>query len=164
MDGIETAEIIHNLRPDIRIIIATAALASEEFSRSNLNSIHGYIAKPFSEEELLCEIEKVIDFKVLDDNSTRDNDIPEVNLENIRRLANNDETFFREMIEVFIRSTSEGIKQIEIALDNNDDEGVASFAHRIAASCKHMQASRIYEQLKQLENNKELSHDERCRV
>ena len=55
------------------------------------------------------------------------------------------------MILLFISSTASARDEIQNAMNDNDLKSVFEIAHKIAASCKQIQANRLYALVKQLE-------------
>lgn len=73
-------------------------------------------------------------------------------LDELRQLSNGDEKFVQEMISIFIRTTAEGMDEIEKALSNNNYNIIAEHTHKLNPPCRHMGANELYSALKSIED------------
>lgn len=162
MNGIEAAQLIRKMR-DSRSetpIIALTAVTTEEKRQRCINAgINDFLTKPFKEEELFKKIVLLTGHIATYTNNNIDKkNIPDMktnkafNLEELRQVSNGDKKFIEDMIAIFIRTTSEGIDEMELALKKNDMKTVADFAHKIAPPCRHMGAKELLTCLTTIEN------------
>ena len=56
------------------------------------------------------------------------------------------------MIQLFLKSTNNGLTAIYKATTSQDYETIAEVCHKMAAPCKHFQADDLYNTIKQLED------------
>jgi signal transduction histidine kinase/DNA-binding response OmpR family regulator len=162
IDGIQATEIIRrSVREEIRkipIIALTATIAKDEIDRCKQSGIESIILKPFSEESLLAHILKALkiesDFsdsyvavnqEIIADSGNK------IKFDNLYRLANNDEKFVVEMLEMFVKTSKDGLNQIDCAIIENDLLQVAENAHKIKSPCKHLGATETADLLKEIE-------------
>jgi HPt (histidine-containing phosphotransfer) domain-containing protein len=82
---------------------------------------------------------------------------PGYNLKDIYNVSN-DKGFVKDMIQLFIKSTSEGLAAIRRGIKNDSWEYVAHQAHKISAPCKHIKADRLYLLLKNIEEKVKTEH------
>lgn len=150
LNGIEASKIITREKPQ-QIIIALATINSEAERTICKNAgINYFLSKPYAESELLESI------KAAFVNEKTDNaDVSTFDLKELERLTNGDQTFMKEMIEVFIRTSQTGIGNIKQALADEKWQKISEEAHKIASPCKHIKADILYSKLKKLENNTE---------
>jgi len=166
MNGIEAAEQIRKLsdpfKAEIPIIALTAVTSEEKRLRCKQAGINDFLSKPFKEDELF---KKIVSLTNKEKNELHQNNIhvrnaPVVenginkpyNLDELKRLSNGDGKFIAEMIGVFIRTTEEGMNEIEVALAEEDYKLIADRVHKIAPPCRHMGATLLLNIFKKIEN------------
>ncbi|WP_372931946.1 Hpt domain-containing protein, partial [Mariniphaga sediminis] len=71
--------------------------------------------------------------------------------DDLERIANGDPAFLREMILLFIKTSENGLSNIQDAVAQKNWEAVSEAAHKMAAPSKHLHAFGLYEKLKRLE-------------
>lgn len=152
--GMEAAKEILDNKPEITVIAVTATNEQYDKEACKAAGMKGFLLKPFSEKELIKEILNAFSPKFKNKNKQ-----PKVNLTEARRFANNDETFLKEMTELFIKTTEAGLKEIQQAKNNKENEKIAEASHKMAPPCKHFKADDLYRMLKQLENTAQNNHD-----
>ena len=180
MNGPEAAKIIKSKFPQVRIIAVTATNDPgyrEECLQAGMSQM---LIKPFSGKELLDSMKQVIAAeqanspgKALPQEKADSQDSqeqagspeqtasqlqaettalqPPASIKELEYLTNGDPHFLREMIMLFISTTNKAIQEIQNAINNNELKGVFENAHKIAASCKQIQAQKLYALVKQLE-------------
>ncbi len=74
------------------------------------------------------------------------------NLAELYKMSNDNNDFVKEMIRLFIKTTSEGLVAIKRGVKNNSWEYVAYQTHKISAPCKHVEAEKLYLLLKKAED------------
>lgn len=75
------------------------------------------------------------------------------NLSELIQLSNGNNDFLANMVEIFIRSSSEIISKIKNAILNSDWKNVSELAHKAVPSFHFMGLSNLAEKLKFIENN-----------
>lgn len=147
MNGPEAARIIKDKSPDTRIIAVTATHDINDQIECKKAGMSQFLIKPFSEKELMdCLIQDMpseITQKTLSKTP--------VSIKELEYLSNGDKSFMKEMIGLFISTTSSAMEEIDRAIRNDDFENVFENAHKIAASCKQISAERLYSLVKKLE-------------
>lgn len=159
LDGLSATKKIRRL-PDskkkITPVIALTAAVTEEDKKSYIKAgMNGFLAKPFRENELLREINNVLDptnivLTITEKELSRDK---LVDFTDLKILSDGDHKFYNEMLHTFLDSTQSGIKDMEIAIQEEDWDMMAEYAHRICAPCKHLSADTLYKSLKEIELN-----------
>lgn len=155
MNGVEASKVILQEQPDRKIVALTAASSEAEIIAGKESGILAFLAKPFTEKALLdvfCQLagtpERPSTGEMPEASQVA---LPELNLEELRRMASGSDSFFREMLEIFIHSTSKGIQTIRESMVLENWEEVANAAHKMAAPVKHLQAQALYARIKELE-------------
>ncbi len=164
LDGLEASKRIRKLSEEVKknvpIIALTAAVSEEDKQEYKKAGMNGFLAKPFKENDLLREINKVLN--ISDSNSiktiTESKTILEVmeksiDFTDLKNLSDGDILFYKDMLQTFIDSTSSGIEEMEVAVEEEDWDMLAEYAHRICAPCKHLSANLLYKYLKEIELN-----------
>ncbi len=59
--------------------------------------------------------------------------------------------FFREMVGLFLKNTSEGLDLLSGYIGEEQWEEAADMAHKISSPCRHLKAERLYGLLKEIE-------------
>jgi len=148
LNGIDASRQIMKEKPDTKIIAVAAISGESELKICKEAGMQNFLSKPFAEKDLLDAIVSVLDIDVEKNNSSE-----EYGLEELERLSNGDEGFMKEMIQIFIRSSQTGIKNIKFAFKERNWNEVSEAAHKMAAPCKHLMANDLYNNLKVLEKN-----------
>ena len=155
--GIDATKTILKEKPSNKIIAISASTKPEDIAACTQVGMIGYLTKPFSETELFdliidkLNIERTRDPKKLK-RKKASKEAP-IYFDSLMHLANNDQAFFREMLEIFIRSAKNGIDEIEKNYRSNNLDLVAETAHKLASPAKHIQAMELFTHLKALEEN-----------
>jgi HPt (histidine-containing phosphotransfer) domain-containing protein len=85
-------------------------------------------------------------------------------MDELERISGGDAAFFDEMLRIFIRSSEEALTKIQMNLQTADWNSMSETAHKLAAPAKHMQATVLYNYLKELENNMGNGNPEEIKV
>jgi signal transduction histidine kinase/CheY-like chemotaxis protein len=155
MDGPEAARIIKGKFPDTHIIAVTATNDPNDQQECKKAGMDQILTKPFSEKELF----DILLQSIASEPGDKLNIPPPVNIGELDYLTNGDKLFLHEMIRLFISSTASALNEIQNAIRNEDLKSVFENAHKIAASCKQIQANRLYAFIKQLEEKSRKGDD-----
>ena len=77
------------------------------------------------------------------------------NLDLLKEQCGDDKNFFNEMLDIFIKSSLEGITSMEEALAREDMKMLGHYAHKIISPCRHIEADNIIPLLKEMEDKAE---------
>lgn len=165
MNGIEAAQRIRNLKDSLKsetpIIALTAVTTEEKRQKCKEAGINDFLPKPFKEEDLFNKIVSLtggsegIQMKTNHKNNHYEMKSEKnrlFSLDELNELSNGDQTFVKEMINVFVRTTSEGMHGIEEAFAKKDYNAIADHAHKISPPCRHMGAEELFTILKTIED------------
>jgi response regulator RpfG family c-di-GMP phosphodiesterase len=174
MNGIEAAIAIRSSDSSkslVPILALSAAVTEEDKNKYKSAGMNGFIAKPFSEDELIREISKTIAKIKLKDEVKQSKEMKQettiestvkLDFAELRKISNQDVKFYKEMLETFISGTEEGMKQIDENLKTENWDTMAEYAHRISSPCRHLSALNLHSQLKEIEkrcrNQQDLTH------
>ncbi len=162
IDGMKAARFIReNLKKepkDLPLIAITAAYSYEECEIYKKEGFNEVIRKPFSEIELLKIIVHLLNLTAHSApapaavQKTQEKTIGKLNLNELYRISDNDEVFVREMLETFVKSYQQGLRQIDEKLEINEYHEIAELAHKICSPCRHLGADELWRLTKKLEN------------
>ncbi|MBC7383696.1 MAG: response regulator [Bacteroidia bacterium] len=166
MNGIEATTYIRTQlkgqKANVPIIALTALGSDNIVTRAREAGINDMLNKPFKKQDLYKKILTVL--KIFPPHSNENiaktqvpsiNTIeaPPFNLQDLYRVAGNDKSFIKDMIDVFIRTTREGMVKVKYFTEQKEWENLANAAHKISAPCKHIEAKLILGLIKQIEDN-----------
>lgn len=168
LDGIKTArfvrEKIESSPEKLPLIAITAANSEKDRSEYLSEGFNEVVSKPFDEAELLGVLNRLL----TNGKSGTRGSIPEkkvmkktpdaqqaIDFEELLKVSNNDKKFVREMLELFLQSFRQGLKDITNQLNENDYPMIRETAHRIASPCRHLGAMRLLSATKTLEAQSE---------
>lgn len=77
--------------------------------------------------------------------------IKKYNLGHLKEQCGADTAFFNEMIDLFIKSSLEGIEKMKEAQAKNNFIEMGHYAHKIIAPCRHIEADNLIPMLKEIE-------------
>ena len=86
-------------------------------------------------------------------NLKNQNTSPDYDLSDLRELSSGKETFFNEMIQIFISSTNEGVEKMKLELNKQNWNSIAEAAHKMLGPVSHIGAHQLRVILKNLEND-----------
>jgi signal transduction histidine kinase/DNA-binding response OmpR family regulator len=157
MDGKNTIEALKQMEDEtkrnVKVILLTAAGAEME---DVLDQVSGYVSKPFSEEQLIGEITKIFDTKKVTTESVstpKEETETAIDFNNLRALSGTDTTFYVDMLNTFVTTTTASMENMNVAFSNKDWELIANEAHKIASPCRHLGAIKMHTLLKDIEKN-----------
>jgi len=160
LDGYEATKQILKHRPSSKVIALTATTKSIDTKKTESSGMHAVLQKPFAESDLLTCILKILpeEYEKSGENVVAQN--TSIDLDELERMAGGDNDFFDEMLRIFIRSSEEALVKFQLNLQNSDWNAITESAHKLAAPAKHLQATVLYDHLKQLENRAETTPPE----
>jgi CheY-like chemotaxis protein len=168
MNGYQTTEYIRKNLPapknTIPILAMTAHANSSEKEKCLNAGMNDYISKPFDAAELKNKIITLCDTVPIIENESKavTTDVSNERLTNLtflRQLADNNETFFKDFISLFLQNAPQTISDLTTSLENKDWNGVRQAAHKIKPTLSylgmkesHLAAIKIEENSKNIEN------------
>ncbi|MFA4862440.1 MAG: ATP-binding protein [Bacteroidales bacterium] len=124
------------------VIAVSAAMTPSDLEVFRRSGMDDFIPKPFEEVQLVKTILSVM---------TRQSPVPIYDLSPLKQTSEGDIVFFREMVELFLKDTAEGLALLSGHLGKKEWEKAADMAHKISSPCRHLKADRLYGLLKEAE-------------
>ncbi|WP_372776687.1 ATP-binding protein [Mangrovibacterium sp.] len=153
MNGFEASAKIREQNPEALIVMLTANKQPEDQEQMKESGVWTFLQKPFPERTLFDIL-----LQLKDNIGNRDEFAPspaadhlEFDFQELKNSFGGDEAFLKEMVLLFIQSGEKCCQSIDQALQNRDRNELAEAAHKLAAPAKHMLATQLYNQLKELE-------------
>ncbi len=149
MNGTEAAKQIKASGITIKIIALSANSGEME---SELNEFDSFLKKPFNEAALFNTIAETFGDEISpikNENTLQDSFHPD--LSELERMGNGDTGFLKEMISLFIKTSTASLQSIEENLETKDFEAIAELAHKLASPVKYMNVTEVYKTVKELE-------------
>jgi signal transduction histidine kinase/DNA-binding NarL/FixJ family response regulator len=153
MDGYEATKLILQHRPSSKIIALTATTEPAAIQKIELAGMQAFLQKPFAESDLYNTILKLLP----QETKETIHDATTLDLCELERISGGDTAFLNEMLRIFIRSSEEALTKFQQNSHYADRSVLAETAHKLAAPAKHLKATSLYKNLKQLENTAENS-------
>ncbi len=156
MNGYDASKEILTHSPNTKIIALTAGNYADDLKKCKDAGIVGFLLKPFSEKNLIETILETMGKNTIPYVKNREiyilnNNIEDINLEELYRVADGDEHFVDEMLNLFLKTTHEGMDKLKQNLETNNWVGLSETAHKMAPPCRHLGADSLYRNLKELE-------------
>ncbi len=168
-NGLEAASYIRN---ELQInslkmpVIGTSASHSEGDMQLYLSAgMNGFLPKPFTEHMLLTCILSALGINRESTGNELNGALHEVNpvqpdrenqgvnLKNLYHIAGNDVAFVKQMLNSFLQTTEQGLNGLDESIRAGDLKSAHEIAHRISSPCRHVGASKLYSNLKMIEEH-----------
>lgn len=158
MDGLQaTKEIRENISKTIPIIALTALAIKGDKEKCKKAGMNEYLSKPFEENDLvekLCQCigkssPKKKQKEIIEEHRT----IELYSLEKLKSIAQGDEAFISEMIEIFIEQAQLSIRQFKEAEISGDIDAIKKVAHRLKPSVDSLQIHSINSLIREIEKD-----------
>ena len=138
----------------IPVVGLTATLDPEKRQRMLDSGWAEVLTKPVNPEEI-----RRILYQIYKDNSMG-TQLDEADFKSLQKLTNNNESFYKELLQTFVNSTENGLIKMKELVAEEHWSGVSELAHQLAAPVKHFGANHCYTTLKEIERmGKESSVD-----
>lgn len=133
------------LLDQIPVVGLTATLDAEKRQDMLDSGWTEVLTKPVNPEELRSVL-----YQLYKDHNMG-TELDEADFKSLQKLTDNNETFYKELLQTFVNSTENGlVKMKELVRDENWSE-TSELAHQLAAPFKHFGANNCYTTLKQIE-------------
>ena len=156
MGGIEAAKIFRFMYPNkkhIPIIMLTANATTEAIEACKEAGFNAYLTKPIEPEKLLntissqvknnSSIERKTPLKIVNINDPKNISLLEIEmLESLFNMAK-EENFMRNLIDGYLRDTSNNIEKLMLLVTNNEYQEIAELAHALDGSSRSIGAKRL---------------------
>jgi len=147
MDGFETTRIVKETFGMKTPILALTATASQErLEEFNKIGMDGIILKPITEAEL-----KTIILSTLRKSKHVKKEKPGYDLTELEQIGRKDPDFLVNMIQLFIKNSKQGVKEMEMAYKQKNWKKLSLHAHKMIPPCRHLNLTAVVDNLKSIE-------------
>lgn len=139
MDGYEATQAIRNMPPpsnSVPVIALTANVTKNDVDKCLAAGMNDYLSKPFSPHDLyqkLFEELKLVPSKLVKPKPIRLQKRA-FDLSYLKSVSGNNETFIKEMVETFVQSIPQSLKDLEKAMEQYDSEKLTRITHQVKPS------------------------------
>ncbi len=145
----EIKKIALNKGKSIPVIIISAAVTKGDLDKFRQKGMDDFLLKPVEEDNLLGSIIKLLPKTA---KAGIDDPAPVYDLSPLRLNNTGNDSYFREMVNLFLRDTDEGLGQLSGQVKMKQWDKAADLAHKISSPCRHLKAMKLYDLLKQIES------------
>jgi len=159
MDGLEaTQEIKKQTHHQTPIIALTANALKTDNERYIQAGMVASLPKPFSENEIIDVISRIIGNHKTIENPSSFTDVetmetPLYDLTNLKTIADGNTGFIRKMIELFLGQTPPMLVQMREALGQHDLHTISGLAHKMKPSLENLGIVSLNEVVRTIENS-----------
>jgi len=139
MDGYDATKAIRNMQSPsntVPIIALTANVTKNDVDKCLAAGMNDYLPKPFSPEDLYHKLFE--ELKLIPEKPAKPKPIRiqkrAFDLTYLRNVSGNNESFIKEMVETFIQSIPQSLKELEEAMQESDSPKLARITHQIKPS------------------------------
>jgi signal transduction histidine kinase len=139
-------------------MIALTATVSETEKQKSINAgFNKILRKPFEEAKLLSLIARLTKSKK-EEKQTKEQKEPDeeatklkVDFSSLSKMG--DEAFVREMIEVFLKSSKDGVEKLQNSLEKEDREAIRNEVHKMLPPSRHLKITALVKVLERLHSS-----------
>ncbi|MCD6018505.1 MAG: hypothetical protein K0S53_1626 [Bacteroidetes bacterium] len=154
--GIDACIEIREFNKELIILASTAIINKEKTDECIRAGFNGFVFKPFTERDLLENLYAFLNGSAKPEPEVRTpREGNKLSFDELSSVANGDEVFKKEMIRIFHASINTGLKSISELSKEEKWQEIAEVAHKILPSCKHFEATDLYNCLKYFESFKD---------
>jgi len=174
MDGISATRYIRQLKDTKKAVIPIIALTANALkgdSETYINAgMNDYLSKPFTEESLFNVIKRNLEGKLQPDESaaaspvsptavTENNGSPLYDLTMVRSVSGGDETFIKKMVQIFIETVPQGVRDLQDACDKQEWQRLGKVAHKLKSTVDSMGITVLKDDIRLIESNSKHEKD-----
>ena len=158
MDGIEAAKALRFMQTGserLPIIMLTADATRDAFKSSEEAGIDVYLTKPIESEKLLATIASLSPRKQKTGRSHSAEKLQTLNYDDLDKLASLSKSvdFMNNLIQGFLKDTEKLVKQIELAIAQENFSTVEDHSHAIKGSARSIGAVSLAQVASQIQDN-----------
>jgi PAS domain S-box-containing protein len=155
MNGFDATRIIREKHKEIPIIALTANAIKGENEKCIAAGMNDYVSKPFKEEDLLKTIAKWLGEEVnvvtIGKNGGETPDEQLYDLSTLRDISRGNDAFVEKMVNIFCDQTPPMLREMTIAMYDNDLERMGAIAHRIKPSIDNLNINSLKQTIRTIE-------------
>lgn len=147
MNGYELREKMAEMETlnQIPVVGLTATLNPEKRQHMLDSGWTEVLTKPVNPDEL-----RHILYQIYKDHSMG-TPLDEADFKSLQKLTNDNDSFFRELLQTFVNSTEKGLVKMKQLIQDQNWAEASELAHQLAAPFKHFGANNCYTTLKEIE-------------
>lgn len=149
MSGVEATQLLKKNDDEvirsIPVIGVSATVSGEEKADAIGAGMAAFINKPYTESRLMKILQNVLPAKYQIFWGEK------LDFTELESLSDGKSDFVLELLEIFLKTTGEGIDKLDQAFKDQDLNQIREVAHQIASPNKHIGAKTLYAHLKKLE-------------
>ncbi|MDX5321187.1 MAG: response regulator, partial [Bacteroidota bacterium] len=153
MPNIDGYEFIQAFRSELGKQTPVIALSAQVFDQERKNALaagmNGCVGKPFKKEELLLSVRTVLQ-----------NDTSTPNFEPLEQLTMGDYTFMREMLENYLETMDQYLKDFAAIEEESQRTELKRLAHKLRSTAQIVSIAKIDEQLRLFEEDEKSTWDQ----
>ena len=153
MDGYEATKVIRTMTHPLNtipVVALTANATTNDIEKCLEAGMNDFVAKPFTPDDLYQKLFKKL--KILPNQNIPKEERDKVfDLNYLRTISDNNQEFIREMVETFINSIPNLLRDMEESLANSEWSKVSRIAHQIKPSLTLMGIHQLKETAVQIE-------------
>ncbi|WP_372650323.1 ATP-binding protein [Draconibacterium sp.] len=150
MNGTEAAHAIKETGHKARIISLSAN--SDSANPDEKSAFDSSLKKPFDEAALYNIICNTVEVKPAQETSKQEKTFMyRPDLSELKRMGNGDPEFLKEMIDLFLKTSTASMQSIDENLVSKNYDAIAELAHKLASPVKYMNVTAVYNTIKELE-------------
>lgn len=85
-------------------------------------------------------------------NKTISMDPKPYNLYDLKKMSNNDETFIKQTLAIFIENSEDAVEEFRKCLHEQNWKKIGEVAHKILPSCRHLEADSVVPKLMEIKS------------
>jgi len=141
----------------ITVIAVSASVSKGDLESFRLSGVDDFILKPYEEEKLVEVIAAYQGVLPQQKTSTGETTMKETgmgvyDLGPLRLISGENEPFVKEMVDLFISDTQQGLDRLKELLEQEAWQDASELAHKMISPCRHLKADRLGAYLKEIEN------------
>lgn len=154
----EIIEIYNSRGYSTSIIALTASIPNDESEKYKIYGIENILIKPFVENDLIGKIASILKVHLPNVFANNKNIEPEhndnklIDFNGLRKISDSKKEVYIEILETFVKSSRSGIRELKLALENNNPSKISHLTHKLKAPVRHLKSIQLFGMLQELED------------
>ena len=168
ISGIDVAKYLREVKKnkDCKIIAITAVALKDDIRKYHEAGINDFLIKPLREIYLYDKMCEILNLKSTNLSNPgieiilkRELSPTPYNLSDLIKMANNDNVFVIQNLNIFLENTEEAITNFKHLLKEENWKGIGEVAHKILPSFKHLELNSIIPKLIEIKAKALITND-----